>query len=85
MSELTKKKERNKNELFVCCPVCGKRIRKTALTCDIIRCDQCGTQSRAFVVRGVVTVLPYNEEENEFESVARIKAYFDQLLILATG
>lgn len=72
-----------KSTSWVCCPECGKKNRKSALACDVCRCEQCGADFRAYVVKGTVMVVPFNKEETEVESYNRTKNYLEQLVQLA--
>ena len=84
-SNTDKKVVKVKDASWVCCPYCGKKIRKSTLACDICRCEQCGADFRACVVKGFVIVGPYDKEENEIEFYNRIKNYLEQLVQLAVA
>ena len=82
-SNNVKKVRPPQNVSWVCCPECGKKNRKSALACDVCRCEQCSTDFRAYVVKGVVMVIPFKQDEDEFESYNRTKSYLEQLVCLA--
>lgn len=78
-----KKERQPHNVSWVCCPECGKKNRKSALACDICRCENCNTDFRAYVVKGAVMVIPFKQDEDEFESYTRTKSYLEQLVCFA--
>lgn len=67
---------------WICCPECGKKNRRSALACDVCRCETCGKDFRAYVVKGTVMVIPLKKEENEVETYYRTRNYMEQLVNL---
>lgn len=68
---------------WVCCPDCGTKNRKTIVGNETCRCVKCGTDFKAWVVRGFVTVFPVSEGDDEIKAYRRFKDYHDQLMSLA--
>ena len=73
----------NTKDKWVCCPQCGTKNRRISVGSEICRCSSCGTDFKAWIVKGFVTVFTVNEAEDEVSAYKRFKDYHDQLMILA--
>lgn len=73
---------KSSKDKWVCCPECGSKNRKSLVGNEICRCNNCGANFRAWIVKGFVTVFPESEEYDEETIYSRFKEYHEKLMLL---
>lgn len=71
-----------RGHMYICCPKCGRKNTRSALACNICKCEQCGTDFKAYVNKRTVVIIPYEKNETEIESYIRIKHCLEEIVQL---